>query len=168
MREKDTVARKEITSSKITYLFEAHSCTMLRHVVYVNNGENIFYICPHFVSFSPFLFLSPSQNPFFSRSRSKRQCQHSDLVFFQDSVLLKRELLKTATFNAPSLPGVWQWGWEGRGGEGVFFFLPALVRLVFFNFSPGTRHSSEASSGGFYRSSTRPVSLSLCRFPRPP
>jgi len=65
MREKDTVARKEITGSKITYLFEAHSCAMLRHVVYVNNGENILYICPHFVSLSlSFSFSLPLKIPF--------------------------------------------------------------------------------------------------------
>lgn len=71
----------------------------------------------------PFCFI-PS-----NLSRGERQCHHSDLVFFQDTVLLKRELLKTATLNAPTgPPGVWQWA--------AFFFLPALSLALFVFFPP--------------------------------
>lgn len=122
---------------------------VLRRVVYVNNGGNIL-----FLSGVSLLFLSLSL--FFTQR--ERHCHHTDLVFFQDSVLLKRELLKTATLNVPGV----------RPGYGNGLFFPSSFSLgsfVLFNFSSGTRRS-------LFRqllscSSTRPASLSLCRFPGP-
>lgn len=93
-----------------------------------------------------------------SFTQRERQYHHSDLVFFQDSLLLKRELLKTATLNVPGPPRIWEeWG--------TLFFLPGLSVVSFYSiFRPAL---GEASSGSFYHGSTRPVSLSLCRFPGP-
>lgn len=120
---------------------------VLRRVVYVNNGGIYFFSLSASV---PLLSLSLSQH--------ERHCHHTDLVFFQDSVLLKRELLKPRRLTYP--------GSARDMGMGVLFFCrDSLGRFVLFNFSSGTRRS-------LFRqllscSPTRPASLSLCRSPGP-
>lgn len=105
---------------------------VLRRVVYVNNGGNIL-----FLSGVSLLFLSL----FLFFMQRERHCHHTDLVFFQDSVLLKRELLKTATLNVPGVrPGY---------GMGSFFRRASLSVVSFYSiFRPAL---GEASSGSFYR-----------------
>lgn len=88
---------------------------VLRRFVYVNNDGNIQYFsspCPRAFRTSPF--------------HATRQCHHSDLVFFQDSLLLKRELLKTATLNVPGSSRIWEeWG--------TLFFLSGLSVISFYS-----------------------------------